>query len=153
MISYIKRLYNIKEESDRLGDITAKHVDGRTRYTSLQTVESMNAYKATGSYEEAGLVAGASRNTIKEWMTKFGDQTAGEIRTPTARLGKNRIHANVRRESLLGLVKATAMYTSTLVECLDVTSNTVRNDIRVLLRSGKLINLSTEKKTYFVKAA
>ena len=153
MIDAIKKIYNITEVKTEPEVFEVKHIDGRSRYTALQIVESIKEYERTGSCGAVERLTGVTRNTLKDWVARYSNKTTSEIVMPTARLGKNRIHAAERRRELLSFVSAKPLTTDSLVGFLNVTSNTVRNDIRVLLKNGSLVNVSECHKSYLVKAA
>lgn len=153
MLASIKRIYGITAEKKAMQESIAKHIDGRSKYTALDVTNSIAEYNRTLDYGAAERLTGVTRNTLIDWIKKYGSEGTDQITIKKPVLGRNRIHASLRRDNLLALVKVDCKDSESLAVVLGVSSNTVRNDIRKLLNDELLVNLSENPRSYLVRAA
>jgi predicted HTH transcriptional regulator len=73
--------------------------------------------------------------------------------SPQPKGRSSKVSAKQRRESLVSFVSKSAATTLQLSEYLNITENTVRNDIRVLIEKKIIINENPCAGKYLVKAA
>tara|TARA_R110000772_G_scaffold39207_4_gene92285 strand:- start:2105 stop:2578 length:474 start_codon:yes stop_codon:yes gene_type:complete len=156
MLQAIRRIYGVPSINIEIDDNHAW-----SRYTLTEKKEALSLYLKCGSYPEVEKTLGISRSTVRAWHDRYNiknvlknvdDLYVSRVpRVPNSR-GANEINATDRQKQLLEFAKDKALVTNELVHLLNVTAATVRSDIKVLLKKGKLKDISQNTRAKLVIA-